>query len=98
MFYDIYFYFQIIVDRYAKELDLPTLEKRKFLVPQEFTMSQFISIIRNRMQIGSNKAIFFLINNRSMVSLSKSLAEVYAENRHEDGFLYIQYASQEVFG
>lgn len=79
-------------------MDLPNLEKRKFLVPQEFTMSQFISIIRNRMQVGPNKALFFLVNNRSLVSLSKSLAEVYAENRNEDGFLYIHYASQEVFG
>lgn len=89
---------QIIVERYSKEMDLPQLEKRKFLVPQEFTMSQFISIIRSRMRIGPNKAIFFLVNNRSLVSLSKSLAEIYAENRSDDGFLYINYASQEVFG
>lgn len=91
-------FIQIIVERYSKEMDLPQLEKRKFLVPQEFTMSQFISIIRSRMRIGPSKAIFFLVNNRSLVSLSKSLAEVYAENRSDDGFLYINYASQEVFG
>lgn len=92
------FHKQIIVERYANETQLPHLEKRKFLVPQEFTMSQFISIIRSRMKIGPSKALFFLVNNRSLVSLSKSLAEVYAENRSEDGFLYIHYASQEVFG
>lgn len=89
---------QIIVERYSKETELPHLEKRKFLVPQEFTMSQFISIIRSRMKVGPTKALFFLVNNRSLVSLSKSLAEIYAENRSEDGFLYIHYASQEVFG
>lgn len=76
-------------------MDLPDLEKRKFLVPQEFTMSQFISIIRSRMKVGPTKALFFLVNNRSLVSLSKTMAEIYAENRNDDGFLYIQYASQE---
>lgn len=74
------------------------LDKKKFLVPQELTMSQFVSIIRSRMRIPPSKALFFLVNNRSMVALSKSLAEIYAENRNEDGFLYIYYASQEVFG
>lgn len=89
---------QIIVERYSKETDLPVLDKRKFLVPQELTMSQFISIIRNRMKVPPSKALFFLVNNRSLVALSKSLDEIYAENRDDDGFLYIYYASQEVFG
>lgn len=93
-----FLHFQIIVERYYKETDLPVLDKKKFLVPQELTMSQFISIIRSRMKLTSNRALFFLVNNRSLVALSKSLAEIYAENRDEDGFLYIYYASQEVFG
>nr|CAD7202380.1 unnamed protein product [Timema douglasi] len=77
---------------------LPRLDKTKFLVPQEITMSQFVSIIRNRMQLGSTQAFYLLVNNRSMLSLSKTLAEVYNEYRADDGFLYLTYASQEVFG
>ena len=30
--------------------------------------------------------------------MSKSMAEIYKENKDEDGFLYITYASQEMFG
>ena len=53
---------------------------------------------RNRMKLGCNQAFYLLVNNRSMLSLSKTLAEVYNEHKEEDGFLYVTYASQEVFG
>ncbi|GLG93250.1 Microtubule-associated proteins 1A/1B light chain 3A [Gryllus bimaculatus] len=91
-------WFKVIVERFYKEQNLPTLDKRKFLVPQEITMSQFVTIIRNRMKLGSTQAFYLLVRNRSMISLSRTLAEVYSEYRDEDGFLYVTYASQEVFG
>lgn len=88
----------IIVERFSKEKSLTPLDKTKFLVPQEITMSQFVTIIRNRMKLGPQQALYLLVNNRSMASLSRTLAEVYQEHRDEDGFLYVTYASQEVFG
>jgi len=88
----------VIVQRYAKERSLPHLEKCKFLVPQEITVAQFQTIIRNRMKLGPNQALYLLVSNRSMVSFSLSMCEVYKEYAANDGFLYIIYASQEVFG
>ncbi|CAD7093361.1 unnamed protein product [Hermetia illucens] len=88
----------IIVDRYAREYELPYLNKRKFLVPQEITMAQFLLIIRNRLNISHNKALFLLVNNRTLVPMSKSITEVYEQHRSDDGFLYMTYTSQEVFG
>lgn len=88
----------VIVERYAKEKNLPLLSKTKFLVPQELTMSQFVTVVRNRLQISARQSFYLLIDNRSMANLSMTISDVYAECGDEDGFLYITYASQEMFG
>ncbi|XP_066216244.1 microtubule-associated proteins 1A/1B light chain 3C [Saccopteryx leptura] len=88
----------VVVERYSKEKFLPLLDKTKFLVPQELTMTQFLSIIRSRMVLGATEALYLLVNNKSVVSMSVTMAEIYRDYRDEDGFLYMTYASQETFG
>ncbi|XP_055702570.1 microtubule-associated proteins 1A/1B light chain 3A-like [Phlebotomus papatasi] len=88
----------VILERYRNERDLPDIGQRKYVIPQEMSMSQFHQMVRQRMNLSPSKALFFLVNNRTMVSLGKSLLEVYDEFQDVDGFLYITYASQDVFG
>ncbi|XP_063173276.1 microtubule-associated proteins 1A/1B light chain 3C-like [Candoia aspera] len=89
----------VILERYPKEKMLPALNKIKFLVPQDFTMGQFVTIIRNRMALGSTQALYFLVDgNHSLVNMSCTMANIYITYKDEDGFLYITYASQEMFG
>ena len=50
------------------------------------------------MQIGPTQAFYLIVNNKSMASLTRTIAEVHREAADEDGFLYMTYASQEMFG
>jgi len=88
----------VIVERFHKERALPALDKTKFLVPQELTMSQFVTIIRNRMALNQNQAFYLLIDDKGIASMSMTLAEIYDKKKFSDGFLYMSYASQEMFG
>lgn len=53
---------------------------------------------RNKIDLDSTQALFLLVAEKSMSCMSSSMREVYSRYRDTDGFLYITYASQEMFG
>ena len=50
------------------------------------------------MSLSPTQSIYLLINNKSLASMSLTLQEIYKDERDDDGFLYMTYASQEAFG
>jgi GABA(A) receptor-associated protein len=77
--------------------DLPDLEKKKFLVPMSLTMGQLIYIVRQRMKLTPEKALFLFVGN-SLPTTSTLVSDVYAAHASDDGALRIYYSSESVFG
>lgn len=88
----------VIMERYTKEKNLPKSENTKFLISQGISMTQFSSVIRERMSLSSLQSLYFMINQNTLVSMSMTFGELYNLEKDKDGFLYVNYASQEVFG
>lgn len=73
------------------------LDKRKFLIPSDISISQLVWIIRKRVHLESEKALFLFVD-KTIPSSSASVGEVYDEHRDEDGFLYVQFSGENTFG
>jgi GABA(A) receptor-associated protein len=76
---------------------IPEIDKRKFLVPNDISVAQFMWIIRKRIQLQSEKAIFLFVN-KTIPQSSANMGQIYANHKDEDGFLYIAYSGENTFG
>ena len=76
---------------------LPDLQKSKFLVPDHITYGQFMYIIRTRIHLNAEKALFLFVNN-TLPSASTNIKQVYDQFKDDDNFLYCHYSSESTFG
>jgi len=86
----------VVVERVANS-HIADIDKRKFLVPNDISVAQFMWIIRKRIQLPSEKAIFLFVN-KTIPQSSSTMGQVYNTFKDEDGFLYIAYSGENTFG
>jgi len=86
----------VVVEKVSNS-SIPDIDKRKFLVPSDLTVAQFMYIIRKRIQLAPEKAMFLFVN-RMLPTTSSTMGIIYDEHKDEDGFLYIAYSGENTFG
>ena len=77
--------------------ELPDIDKHKFLIPGDLTVSQFLFVIRKRINIRPEQAIFIFCNGQIILNQTM-IKDVYAKNKSEDDYLYLQYSGESTFG
>ena len=87
----------IVVEKAAQDNILKLIDKNKFLTPSDLTLGQFIYVIRKRIKLESDAALFFFINDK-MFPVTTLVSTLYNDEKDADGFLYMQYASENAFG
>ncbi|XAR69795.1 hypothetical protein NMG60_11001518 [Bertholletia excelsa] len=86
----------VVVERYSKT-DLPELDKKKFLVPRDMPVGQFIHILSRRLHLAPGKCLFVFVKN-TLPQTSRLMDSVYDSFKDDDGFLYMCYSSEKTFG
>ena len=76
---------------------LNDIDKNKFLVPNDMNFSQFIYVIRRRINLLPEAALFLFVNG-IMAKNGSSMNEIYQTHKDKDGFIYITYTSENTFG
>ncbi|THG00326.1 hypothetical protein TEA_030050 [Camellia sinensis var. sinensis] len=86
----------VIVEK-AERSDIPDIDKKKYLVPADLTVGQFVYVVRKRIKLGAEKAIFIFVKN-ILPPTAAMMSAIYEENKDEDGFLYMTYSGENTFG
>ena len=91
----------VIVDIFPGS-DLPTISKRKFLVPNDLHVGQFIHVIRKNIKLGPQQAIFLHILKADGTSIlpptGMLMSQIHSEYGNQDGFTYLVYTGENTFG
>ena len=78
--------------------DVPQVDKQKYLVPCDLTAGQFMYVIRKRMKMSPERALFIFVNN-TIPRQTDLMSTLYEHHKDEqDGFLYVTYAGENTFG
>ncbi|XP_043723543.1 autophagy-related protein 8i [Telopea speciosissima] len=86
----------VVVEKYSRT-DLPEMEKKKFLVPRDMSVGQFIHILSSRLRLTPGKALFVFVKN-TLPQTGSLMNSVYQSFKAEDGFLYMCYSCEKNFG
>ncbi|KAJ4851228.1 Autophagy- protein 8C-like [Turnera subulata] len=69
----------------------------RYLVPADLTVGQFVYVVRKRIKLSPEKAIFIFVKN-ILPPTAAMMSAIYEENKDEDGFLYMTYSGENTFG
>ncbi|KAM3423280.1 Autophagy-related protein [Cercospora zeina] len=85
----------VICEKVEKS-DIATIDKKKYLVPADLTVGQFVYVIRKRIKLSPEKAIFIFVDE-VLPPTAALMSSIYEEHKDEDGFLYITYSGENTF-
>ncbi|KAH9586681.1 Autophagy protein Atg8 ubiquitin-like [Trypanosoma melophagium] len=86
-----------VVCEKVNDSDIGDLDKGKFLVPSDLTVGQFAMVLRKRVQLSAEEAIFLFVGG-AVPPVTAQMSDLYAKYKDEDGFLYIKYSGEATFG
>ena len=81
----------------VEQSKITDLDKTKFLVPSDLTVGQFVIVVRKRVMLEPEKAIFLFIGD-SVPPNQAMMSDLYAKHKDQDGFLYVKYSGENTFG
>ena len=84
-----------IIVKKMEGADIPDIDRNKYLVPQTLSMGQFVYVIRKRLSLPQDKALFIYVGN-ILPSTSDTVGNVYNRAVVFEGDLW--HAADDYFG
>ena len=85
--------YPVIVNKSEKCNSIGDIDKTKFLVPGDLTVGQFVYIIRKRIKLSQETALFIFCNDK-LPPTAKLMSQIC----NNDTYTYMYYSSENTFG
>lgn len=69
----------------------------RVLIQADYTLGQFINILRKRLSISSVEGLYVFIDN-TLLPTSSIMSKIYSQRKSKDGFLYVDVSILETYG
>ena len=87
-----------IICEKGNDSNIPGIDKTKYLIPKDLTVHQFTYVIRKRLNLNKEQALWLFVNGKYLVKGDTLMSQVYDKMKDPDGFLYISYSGENVYG
>ena len=87
----------IVEIHHSSHRTLPELDRKKYLVPSDVSLAVFMQVLRKRMRLKPEKALFAFFGG-NLVPNTRTLGQIYQEHRDPTGFLHMIISEENAFG
>ncbi len=84
-----------VIPNYTSQIQL---DRRKYLVPGNLTVGQFLSVIRKKINMEAGQAIYIFNDYGGIPMCSQLMSVLYQQQKNLDGFIYFGLAVESTFG
>ena len=68
------------------------------MMPKAFTVGEVLAVLRTRLDLSREEGLVLFAHEKYMLRPNTKLEEVYERYSDEDGFLYLVYAEENIYG
>jgi len=88
-----------IICEKAKDSKIELNIKSHYLLKEEHKFVFFMKLIRKKLELNDEEGLFFLVNGKFNLTGEETMKEIYDKYKDkDDGFLYIIYGEEKIFG
>jgi GABA(A) receptor-associated protein len=88
----------IVCEVSHKDRNTLILDRSKYLVPKDITICQFMHVIRKRIKLSPENALYIFNENSELPLSSELIGNYYYKYQNLDGFLYFSISLENTFG
>ena len=88
----------IILEPYKCRQNSFNISQTRFLVPKLYSFHEFIFHIRRKIEMDKTDSLYLIVGESQFPAMNRTMSSIYNEFKDPDGFLYMTYSSQPVWG